>query len=547
MPITNILSIAKSALLANQTALRATANNIAKINTPGYSRQRVNLSSAVPVLEGYTVFGNGVGVDGIERVYDRFLQTQIIDANISKGMHDSRYEALMRLESIFNDTRGMGLETTLNEFFNALNDVAGDPQGLPSRFALMAKAEALSDRINSIDMRIRDEIGIIESNISSTVDTINDLTARIGEINGRIAALESFGEANELRDQRDFLILELSQNIDIFVIEDEAGFSNIMTTRGTSLLLGVTQTKLSVQSNPDNNGYFDIMAGQYNMTENIRSGKLKGLLDVRDDNLHVTLEKLNRLSASLIKEFNYLHSSGIGLDGSTGLDFFNPLSPIARAGAQNTGSAMAVSSIYDLSLITLDEYEIKFSDPNTFNIINLTNSTVVSSGNAYASGANIDFEGVRFVITDSPNPPDAGDTFRIKTTENVSRNFALSLSDANSFAAAEDPLALPGDNINVLAMISAIEANHAEIGGVTFSSYYLSIVSEIASDTAFANTNSKAQAVVLRELENFRESISGVSMDEEGINLIKFQHAYEAAAKVITTVDSMFDTILRMR
>ncbi|MEE9543379.1 MAG: flagellar basal body protein, partial [Thermodesulfobacteriota bacterium] len=113
MALTNILSIAKSALLANQTALRATSNNIANINTPGYTRQRANLTSAVPVLEGYQVFGNGVGVDGIERIYDRFLQTQIIDANISKGMHDSRYATLTRLEAIFNDTRGMGLETTL--------------------------------------------------------------------------------------------------------------------------------------------------------------------------------------------------------------------------------------------------------------------------------------------------------------------------------------------------------------------------------------------------------------------------------------------------
>ena len=547
MAITNILSIAKTALLANQTALRATANNIANINTPGYTRQRANLVSSVPVLEGYHVFGNGVVVDGIERVYDRFLQTQIIDANISMGMQESRYEVLTRLEAIFNDTRGMGLENTLNEFFNALNDVAGDPQGLPSRFALIAKGEALSDRINTLDSRLRDEINIVESNISFTVDTINELTGRIAEINGRITALESFGEANELRDQRDLLIVELSQNIDIFVTEDEAGLSNIMTTRGTSLLLGVTQTKLSVKSNPDNNGYFDVFAGEFNMTETIASGRLRGLLDIRDDNLHATLEKLDRLSASLIKELNYLHNSGVGLDGSTGVDFFNPLSPTARASAENTGFAMAVGSIYDLSLLTLDEYEIKFSGPATFSITNLTDGTLVSSGNAYVSGANIDFEGVRFVITDSPNPPDAGDTFTIKTTENVARFFALSLSDANQFAAAEDPAALPGDNLNVLSMISAIEAGHAEIGGTTFSSYYLSIVSEIGSDTSFAKTNSDAQSVVLSELENFRESISGVSMDEEGINLIKFQHAYEAAAKVITTVDSMFDTILRMR
>jgi flagellar hook-associated protein 1 FlgK len=256
---------------------------------------------------------------------------------------------------------------------------------------------------------------------------------------------------------------------------------------------------------------------------------------------------MNYLSSSLIKEINVLHNSGIGLDGSTGLDFFAPLAPIARASAENTGEALAVASVYDQSLLTLDDYEIKFTGPATFNITNITDNTVVSSGNAYATGANIDFEGLRFVITDTPNPPDAGDTFSVKTTENVSRNLDMSLTEANQFAAAQDALALPGDNTNVLAMITAIQGSHPEIGGATFSSFYLSIVSEIASDTNFAKTNSDAQDIVLAELTNVREGISGVSMDEEGINLIKFQHAYEAAAKVITTVDSMFDTILRMR
>ncbi|MBE9532092.1 MAG: hypothetical protein IME98_04745, partial [Proteobacteria bacterium] len=430
---------------------------------------------------------------------------------------------------------------------NALNDVSTDPQGLPARITLMAKADALSVRMNSIDTRVRAEIDTVERTISGTVDDINDLTSRIAELNEKIASMETYGDANDLRDQRDLLILDLSEQIDIFVIEDEAGLSNIMTTSGMSLLIGISQTELSVATNPDNDGTFDIMAGQVNITANINGGRLKGLIDTRDDNLLKSLDKLERLAASLTTEFNTLHSSGFGLDGSTGLDFFNALAPVARAGGQNSGETLAVASIYDQTLLTLDEYEVKFTDPNTYNIMNLTTGTMVSSGNAYVSGANIDFEGMRFVISDSPGPPATGDTFTVDTTEGASKNFGVSLSEASKFAASSDINTIPGDNTNVLAMISLTDTALGELNNSTFSSFYQSIVSDVGSSSGFAMTNLNAQVVVYGELNNFRESISGVSMDEEGINLIKFQQAYEAAAKVITTVDSMFDTILRMR
>ena len=499
------------------------------------------------MLEGYNVFGMGVAIDGIERVYDRFLQSQIRGANTLMGMYDGSYTALSRLEAIFNDAQGMGLESTLNEFFNALNDVSTDPQGLPARITLMAKADALAVRMNSLDSRVRSEIDTVERTITGTVDDINDLTSRIAELNEKIGSMESYGDANDLRDQRDLYILELSEQIDIFVIEDEAGLSNIMTTGGVTLLLGTTQTKLSTASNPGNDGMNDIMAGQINITDTINSGRLKGLLDTRDDNLLNTLSDLERLAASLTKEFNVLHSAGYGLDSSTGLDLFTALAPVGRLGAQNSGGAQVVASIYDQSLLTLDEYEIKFTDPNTYNIMNKTTQTMVSSGNAYVSGANIDFEGLRFVITDSPGTPLAGDTFTVDTTEGASQNFSLSLTDASKFAAATDVNALPGDNTNVLAMIAIGDTGLGELKNSTFSTFYQSIVSGVGSATGFAMTNVNAQAVVYGELTNFRESISGVSMDEEGVNLIKFQHAYEAAAKIITTIDSMFDTILRMR
>jgi flagellar hook-associated protein 1 FlgK len=549
VPVSDILSIGKTALMANQSAIRTTSNNISNVNTPGYSRQRVLLNPQTPVREGAFILGNGVDFDGVERVFDKFIQTQILDANETLSMFNSRYDALRRLENVFNDAKDMGLDGTLSAFFGSLQDLALEPQSYAARSTVMASASTLADRINLLDTRIKDEIRTVDGQIADAVADVNDLTRQIADLNVRIQEIEDLhAGANELRDQRDMLIRELSGYMDIMVLEDADGLVNILTAQGSSLVAaGIGITELGVSGNVENHGYNDIMLGNFNITESISSGKIRGLLDARDITMRDTLDRINMLSASLTKEFNLIHSAGFGLDGSTGLDFFSPLNPAVTLGAYNTGTASGSASVLNPATLTLDDYEIKFTSPTTFNIHNVTTDTVVSVGNAYVSGANIDFDGLRVVITDSPGTPLAGDTYRINVTEGAARDFAMVLTDPEQLAAAKTLAAIPGDNTNVLDMI-ALETSFTLGGGTTtFYGYYTRIVADIGSATAYAGVEARANETVAMELENYRESISGVSMDEEGVNLIKYQRAYEAAAKVITTVDSMLATLINMR
>ena len=548
MGLAGVLNIAKTALQATQSAIQTTSHNIANVNTPGYTRQRVEFSAGLPILGGGIYIGTGVTADNVERVYDRFLGLQIHDANESMGKFSALSSSLSRLEGIFNDQEGLGLGDVLNEFFSALQDVANDPSDYSARSVLLSKAGTLTDRVNDIDSRIRSEINSIENQLKGEADDINSIASQIANLNDRIQQAEGGGrEANDLRDERDILINELAEKIDITYVEDTDGMVTIMAGGGTALVAGKDTASLSVSGNSDNNNYYDIYIGSHNITSSISGGSVKGLLDARDSYYQDSLSRLNTFAASLTKEFNVLHTQGYGLDSSTGLDFFSSLSPSVTPKGTNTGGATSSVSVQTLSSLTLDDYEIQFTSASSFNIVNTTENTVVSSGNTYTSGANIDFDGLRVVITDGSSTPNAGDVFKVSVTKDEAKNFSVSLTDPNKFAAAQDSGELPGDNSNALSMIDLQGSKVLSNGQATFDGFYSSLVSDIGVASSESAANEDSQSYVLEELEMYRQSVSGVSLDEEGVNLLKYQHAYEAAGKVMTIVDEMFDTLIGLK
>lgn len=549
MGLTGVLDIAKSGLLASQTAIQTTSHNISNVNTPGYTRQRVNIETGAPVVIGGHYMGTGVLVGNIERVYDSFLGLQIYDAAGDGGRYSNKNDVLSRLEGIFNDSQEIGIGDILNDFFRAVHDVANDPSSYSARTVLLGRAQTLTGRINNLDSRIKQEINNIELQMKGEVNSINSLSGRISNLNGKIQQAEAGGQqANDLRDERDSLIKELAGKIDVTVLDDGKGGITILAAGGSAIVSNNSASALSVFNDINNNSYYGVMFGNNNITNNISSGKLKGLLEARDMNYQDSINKIGTLAASLTKEFNILHRVGYGLDGSTGLDFFNALNPDIISGSANTGGAQVTSkSITNLSAATLSNYEIRFSSVSSFSIVDTTTNTVISSGNSYTSGADIDFQGIRVVIANSTGTPQSGDVFKVNITKNAAMNFGVLLTDANKFAAAKTQSALPGDNANALDMVNLEETKVLSNSGSTFSGFYSSLVSDIGLAVSEASVSNDAQASVIKELDAYRESVSGVSLDEEAANLIKYQHAYEAAAKVITVVDSMFETLMNLR
>ncbi|MEK6531444.1 MAG: flagellar hook-associated protein FlgK [Deltaproteobacteria bacterium] len=548
--LNSALDIAKTALLSSQKAINVTSHNIANANTEGYTRQRASLEAMPPVMHGNFYFGTGVTVSAIERIYDNFQAAQLRSSQSSFSRYESKEALLKTLEASFDDlNEGSGLSAPLDAFFNAFQDLANNPSSYAERSALLSNAAVLTDSFNNIDSTINQNITNINKEVRSQVDEINSLASQIAELNDQIGTVEVAGiSANDLRDKRDLLLESLSEIIDISTMENDTGQVDVYVGGGVTLVAGVRATPLEVEIDAENPSLSNVISGGVELNNRITGGSIKGVLDAREYFQEVG-DKINLLAATLVKEVNVQHSAGYGLDGSTGVDFFTVPEIYTKPYGTNGGGAVVSSTaVSDLSLVTLDDYEIRFTDAANYIVVNTDSSSVIANG-GYTSGNAITFEGLSVTITDISGAPAAGDKFTVSFTKNAAQSMGLDITDPNSIAAASSydvtPGDLPGDNTNALAL--AAVKNAEVIEGTTISDYYTSLVSDIGVVTAEAGSNRDSQDKVVEQLLLARDSVSGVSIEEEAINLIKLQRAYQAAAKIITTVDEMYITLLNIR
>jgi flagellar hook-associated protein 1 FlgK len=252
------------------------------------------------------------------------------------------------------------------------------------------------------------------------------------------------------------------------------------------------------------------------------------------------------LAAELVREFNQLHTAGYDLQGDLGLDFFAPLDVSVVIPSTNQGGAAATTQeILDPSLLTLDDYEIRFTDSSNYEIVNTTRGSVVGTG-AYTSGGPIEFEGLRIVIEDQTGGPAAGDRFEVSVAQDMARDIQVNVQDGSRIAAAQDPNAIPGDNRNALALAGLRDASVVDGGRTTFGGFYQSLVARVGAEVQDAARKADAGEAVYESMMDYRNSISGVSLEEEEIRLLAYQHAYQAAAKFLTVVDDLMDTLLAL-
>jgi flagellar hook-associated protein 1 FlgK len=459
--IYGLLSIGQSALLTQQKAIDITGNNIANVNTPGYSRQRLNIQQRNPVRVDGQTMSTGVTADtGIQRFYDQFLGAQLNGENENLGRWEAQKQALERAELMFDDSVNSGLSSAMSGFWNAWQDMSNNPSGVAERTSLISAGQYLATTFNQTYNNLRDLQGDIDTHVTNIVSDINDMTDRIAELNRKVNQVEVTGHnANDFRDERDQLVLELSKLIDIQSFEDGDGNINVSVGSGKPLVDGTATWDLTTA---DNGGVQDVFwqasdGSTVNITGQITSGELKGWIYSRDTSIDDYLTRLDTLAASMIREVNTLHAAGTTLDSvtTTGVNFFT------GTGAVN----MAVNSAIE------------------------GNSDLIA-----AAGAG---EG------------------------------------------------LPGGNSTAIA-IANLQTTATMPGSSTFDAYYNSLVGQVGADVQAADFNQKHQQTMVENLKEYRQEVSGVSLDEEMVNLIQFQQAYSAAAKLITTADEMVDTLLSM-
>ncbi len=541
MSLFSIFDIGKTALLTSQAALDVISHNIANVNTPGYSRQEIVLESQPPVKTSIGYIGRGVMARQVKRYYDGFLQRQILNQQQLIGRSSVLSSIYKQLESIFNEQTGSGFTTAYSEYLNAWQEVADNPDSKPQRTVLLSKAQTLVSRAKSMERAMTQLVSDIHTDVSNTVKKINQIAKEIANLNDKIAQVEagSYLKANDLRDKRDNLMKELAGLVGYTYFEDSSGKVTIIVGR-KNLVEGVDYNELSISRNQD--GSINILFGSEKINDFLQKGKLEALLNASEQITQGPLKDFRRLIATIVRDTNAQHELGYGLDGGTGRDFFGKLS--VKSYDYSEGAKITSSYITSFQSLTLHEYQINFTSPTTYEVKDLDTNTVVTSG-TYTSGSAIWFNGISVVIENDGAGPQTGDYFVVSPFENAIEDFSVDITDTDQIAAASDKSMLPGDNTNALQIIETYEQEVSELSG-TKSDFYSSIVSDVGVLSSASQDSLKFEQNLMNELNSRREALSGVNLDEEAANLIRFQKSFEAASKLIQLTDQLTEEVLKL-
>ncbi|NPV05736.1 MAG: flagellar hook-associated protein FlgK [Syntrophaceae bacterium] len=325
--IYQILNTAKEGLLAAQVGMAVTGANVTNAHTPGYVRQRAVMAATSPGAAAGSDIQTGVEVTTIERLYNRFIELQMVEQSSQVGEASIRKETLDRIETIFNETDGGGLNELMNRFWSAWEDLSANPAGQVERTALANAADSLAGMFREYAGELYSIRADCNTQVAAAVGELNGYLADIASLNGKIIEGLSGGvNVNNLLDQRSALLKKAAGLIDIQYVEEAGGAVNVLTSDGRSLVQGIASWQLGVQVRSD--GYYDVVyadnpAAPINGT--IGGGKLAGLIGMRDTAAKGYQDALDSLAGAMVDAVNTLHASGFDGYRNAGGTFFDPL------------------------------------------------------------------------------------------------------------------------------------------------------------------------------------------------------------------------------
>ena len=489
MSIFGVLHIAKDGLLAHQRAISVTSNNIANVNTPSYTRQRAIFSpTSVSFVNGFPLSG-GVSIIDVERVADAALDAQLLREQEALAFNEQRELGLARLEGIYEELGETGISSAFSSFFQAIQDLSLNPAGTVERETVVEAALSLTERIRSTDARSAQLQTDANSSIVQIANEINDLANEIADLNRQIFRTEGTGAtASALRDSRNEALRSLGEKIDFTFFERDDGQIAVFVGGGFILVDSGQAGSLQLQprgtgTNPEFSDVFHEMSGALAgpITSEITGGKLGALLELRDTTVPAIRDDLDEFAFTLSYRFNLVHDDGYGLIDGTQRDFFTDLTVVDGAASQ----------------IAVD-------------------ATIIADPRHIAAAASLD------AGLGAGAPGD---------NQNALNLMALETQQVVMFQIGDTP-----DELAVNE--GATGLTRTAVG------FYESIVGTLGSDVRSARNAVLSQDLVVGELEARRAQISGVSIDEELVNLLRFERAYQASARVISSVDSLLEQLL---
>jgi len=558
--INGSLQIGRSAITASQAALTVTGNNMANAATPGYSRQTVQMvpTQFTEVIPGkYT--GTGVTILEIKRQVDDALNARIRTAVGDSHSNLIQQQAMARVEAAFNELTDSDLSSRLNSFFQAWSSLQNQPQDVASRSVVLQEGASLTNFVRELRSSLNSIQSDLDTQVRYQVSQADALATQIADLNRQVVTAESGrgGSASALRDQRDELLKQLSELINI---------TNVFI--GNDPLIEYSDSRgLSYQEEIDSNGSLisEVIFEENDLAVDLSSGKIHGLITARDDHLGSTITDLDGWTQSLILEVNSLHSLGQGLDGLTSLTgtFGVDDATVSLADAAATGLPwQATNGVFNVHVTdsagntVSTQIQVKIGIDGSDTTLNDLAAALdaVAGITASVNGAGqlqIDSNsGFTFGFSSPDNSDDATNALAIlgvntffDGTDSTEVSVRSSLA-AREIAASANGLAGNGEIAGAIAQLSTLGVS--SLNDLTLSDRFREMVGTTASNSKAAQDNYTAADVVLQTLETERQGISGVSIDEEALNMIIFQRAFQGAARYIGVIDEMLQEVIAM-
>lgn len=537
----SLYSIAMTGVNASQTALTTTSKNITNVNTAGYSRQLTNLAS--------NANGGGVKVTSVERQYNAYITNQVNQSNSTLSALAQNQNQLSQIDSLLGDTTS-GISVMVQSFFSSLQDLSSTPADPAARQGVLGTADNMTTQFRSMNDYLNDLGQQVNTSVKSEVTQVNTLTSSIADLNKQIslARAKSSEEPNALLDQRDQLVAELSTHINVTVDVQDGGTYNVSFANGLSLVAGFTSSKLEATASSANPTETSVSYrdSSNNLVEvrdsSISGGALGGALQFRNEGLTQAQNKLGQLGVSMAMAFNEQSAKGIDLNGDVGGDFFTIGTPKVFSNERNTGGADLAGTFTDASKLGSDNYNVSYSSTTGYTVTNA--STGKTEANFAVGTTSFDVGGMTINVTGAPAN---GDKFQIKPYQDALANMDTAITDVDKIAAGQASGSTgTGDNRNAAAFYD-LQNTKAVGGSATFNQAYASLVTDTGNRSQVISLKISTQQGITDQLTAVQQSTSGVNLDEEAVNLLKYQQSYQASAKIIDTATTLIDTILGIR
>ena len=566
MTLGGSLQIGRTGLLASQAALQVTGNNLANLATRGYHRQRIDLATAPSQQIQAGVFvGRGVQIEAITRQVDEALGRRLRGSIADESRSAELADLLGQIEAIENEFSEVDLSSRLGAYFNAWSQLGNNPQDFSLRTVLVEEADSLTQFINRLDSELKSLRQQTDLTTGQAVEAVNDLLNRIETVNKQIAfADHGGGGAAGLRDQRDSLLSDLSQYLDVSTVEQESGMIDIFVGSLPIMLNGESRgVELRTDSVNGETVTSVIIADDSSLLD-ISSGRIGALVHFRQVDLADAIDTLNTFAAQLIFQTNRLHAQGQGLEGQSSVlsdarvedatvalnDSVAALDFVPSHGSfeihltqKSTGQRATTVIFVDLDGLGGNDTTLTSLAADIDAVANV-NASVTADGRLQLTSGGSDYE-----ISFSADTSGAlaalgiGSFFTGSDAFDIGVRGELVATPALIAAAQEH---LPGDNRNALALAAMRDQGVTELGGLSVSEYWNRHVENFAVRLAQARNQEQADGVVRQSLEAQQQSISGVNADEEAIDLITYQRAYQASARFLSVVEELMDTLISL-